>query len=115
MDPDLSWLYQLILFSKDDVEFVKSYAHSVLIMSNMVYSQTCIKRPLSKRPKIGFQDLSLNADQKYCRTFQGKHSAMLSTFIKLPFVIKIFVLSSFEWPFYTGFTVLFTLMCSFYT
>ena len=27
-------------------------------------------------------------------------------FIKLPFVIKIFVLSIFEWQFYTGFTVL---------
>ena len=27
------------------------------------------------------------------------------TYIKLPFVIKIFVLSIFEWPFYTGFTV----------
>ena len=36
---------------------------------------------------------------------QGEHSAILSTFIKLPFVIKIFVLSIFEWPFYTGFTV----------
>ena len=34
-----------------------------------------------------------------------KHSAILSTFIKLPIVIKIFVLSIFEWPFYTGFTV----------
>ena len=33
-------------------------------------------------------------------------SAILSTFIKLPFVIKIFVLSIFEWPFYIGFTVL---------
>ena len=33
---------------------------------------------------------------------------MLSTFIKLPIVIKIFVLSIFEWPFYTGFTVLLT-------
>ena len=30
---------------------------------------------------------------------------MLSTFIKLPFVIKIFILSIFEWPFYTGFNV----------
>ena len=30
---------------------------------------------------------------------------MLSTFIKLPIVIKIFVLSFFEWPFYTGLTV----------
>ena len=36
---------------------------------------------------------------------QGEHSAILSTFIKLPFVIKIFVLSIFEWPFYIGFTV----------
>ena len=44
--------------------------------------------------------------QKYCRMLQGEHSAILLTFIKLPFVIKIFVLSIFEWPFYTGFTVL---------
>ena len=37
---------------------------------------------------------------------QGEHSAILLTFIKLPFVTKIFVLSFFfEWPFYTGFTV----------
>ena len=35
---------------------------------------------------------------------KGEHSAKLLTFIKLPFVIKIFVLSIFEWPFYTGFT-----------
>ena len=37
---------------------------------------------------------------------QGEHSAILLTFIKLPFVIKIFVLSIFERPFYTGFTVI---------
>ena len=36
---------------------------------------------------------------------QGEHSAILSTFIKLPFVIIIFVLSIFEWPLKTGFTV----------
>ena len=36
---------------------------------------------------------------------QGEHTAILLTFIKLPFVIKLFVLSIFEWPFYTGFTV----------
>ena len=30
------------------------------------------------------------------------HFAILSAFIKLPFVIKNFVLSIFEWPFYTG-------------
>ena len=31
--------------------------------------------------------------------------AILSTFITLPFVIKICVLSICEWPFFTGFTV----------
>ena len=36
---------------------------------------------------------------------QREHSALLSPFIKLPFVIKTFVMSIFEWPFYTGFTV----------
>ena len=58
------------------------------------YSKTCLKQPLSKRPKIGFQDqLSLDAGQKYCRMLQGEHSAILLAFIKLPFVIKIFVKS----------------------
>ena len=42
----------------------------------------------------------------YCRMLQGEHSAILSTSIKLPFVIEIFVLSIFEWPFYIGLTVL---------
>ena len=72
----------------------------------MVYSKTFVKPPLSRRQKIGFQEqLLLNAGQKYCRMLHGEHSAILSTFIKLLFVIKILVLSFFEWPFYTGFTV----------
>ena len=67
-----------------------------------LYSKPCVKRSLSRRPKIGFHDqLSLNAGQKYC----GEHSTILSTFFKLPFIIKIFALSILEWPFYTGFTV----------
>ena len=37
---------------------------------------------------------------------QGEHSAILSTFIKLPFVLKTFVLSILEWPLKTGFTVM---------
>ena len=60
-------------------------------------SKTFVKRPLSKRQKIDFQDkLSLNAGQKYCRMLQGEHSAIRLTFIKLPFVImiKIFVVSN---------------------
>ena len=45
-----------------------------------------------KRPKIGFQNQSwLNAGHKYCRMLQGEHSAILWIFIKLWFVIRIFV------------------------
>ena len=76
------------------------------------YSITCVKRPLSIRLKTGFQDQSsLNAGQQYCRMLQGEHSAILSTFIKLPFVFKIFVLSVFEWPFYTGFFTVLLFFC----
>ena len=34
-----------------------------------------------------------------------EHSAILLTFIKLPFIIKTFLLPIFEWPLKTGFTV----------
>ena len=71
-----------------------------------MYSKTSPKRPLKQKNKIGFQDrLSLNASQTYCRMLQWEHSAILSTLIKLPFVIKLFVLSIFDWPLNTGFTV----------
>ena len=36
---------------------------------------------------------------------QREHFAILLTFINLSVVIKTFVLSIFEWPFYTGFTI----------
>ena len=46
----------------------------------------------------------------YCRSkvlqnAPREHSAILSTFIKLPFVFKLFNLSIFEWLLKTGFTV----------
>ena len=79
---------------------------------NYVYSKTCLKRPLKRRQKKGFQDqLSLHAGQKNCRMLQGEHSAILSTFIKLPSVIKIFVLSIFKWPLKTVFTILLEIPC----
>ena len=69
--------------------------------TQLKYSKTCVKRPLPRRPKIGFQDqLSLNAGQMDCRMLQGEHSAILSTFFKLPLIIKIFLLSCFEWLFW---------------
>ena len=62
------------------------------VHSVWIYSKTCLKQPLSKRPKTSFQDqLLLNAGQKYCRMLPLEHSAIRLTFIKLPFVITIFV------------------------
>ena len=42
-----------------------------------------------------------------------EHSAILSTFIKLPFSIKTFVLSIFKWPLKTGFSEMCQLICVF--
>ena len=38
-------------------------------------------------------------------------SAKLSTFIKLPFVVKTYVLSIFEWSLKTGFSVYYFYCC----
>ena len=71
------------------------------------YSKTCVKRPLSKRPKIGFKtNYCLMQVKSIAECYKRNILQYVSTFSKLPFVIKIFVLSIFEWPFYTGFTVL---------
>ena len=72
--------------------------------------KTVLSSHSKRRQKLVFKTdyrLSLNAGQKYCRMLQGEHSAILLTFIKckLPFAIKTFVLSIFEWPLKTGFTV----------
>ena len=79
-----------------------------LFSKHKFYSETCLKPPLIKNTTIGFQyQLSLNEGQKYCRMLQGEHSAILSTFIKLPFVFKTFVLSIFKWSLKTGFNVVY--------
>ena len=67
-------------------------------MSVFSENNTTVKPVLNghskRRPEICLEDqISLNAGQKCCRMVQGEHSAILSTFIKLPFVIKIIVLS----------------------
>ena len=71
---------------------IYSACKELLYKTPFTLQQTMFSRPI------------LNVVQMYCRMLQGKHSAILLTFIKLPFVIKIFVLSIFEWPFYTSFT-----------
>ena len=50
----------------------------------------------------------MDADQKYCQMLKWKHMSILqifSTFMKVQSVIKIIVLSIFEWPLKTGFIV----------
>ena len=69
------------------------------------YSKTCLKLPLIET-KISFQDqLLLDVGQKYCKILQEEYSALLLTFIMLPFAIKTFVLSIFEGPLKTDFSV----------
>ena len=69
--------------------------------------------PLKKNTKFVFQyQLSLNADQKYCRMLHREHSAILLTSIKLPFSIKALVMSIFKWWLKTGFTVKLVVCCS---
>ena len=62
-------------------------------LADDIDSKTCLKGPLKKNTKIGFQyPLSLNEGRKYCRMLPMEHSAKLSTFIKLPYSIEAFVL-----------------------
>ena len=61
------------------------------------YSKTCVKRPLSKRPKTGFQDQILLIVWMILQHFWPSLSFHLS--------LRSLFLSMFEWPFYTGFTL----------
>ena len=98
-----------ILCSNETIIFSK---YCVVCCKIMMVCQQCLQYNLCKnatllKTKNAFQDqLSLNAGQKYCRMLQREHSAILTTFIELPFVIKIFILSILECPFYAGLTVI---------
>ena len=75
-------------------------------MEKVPYSKTCVKWLLSKDQKMVFKiDYRLMQVKSIAECSPLEHSAILSTFIKLPVVIKTFVLSIFEWWFYTGLTV----------
>ena len=67
-----------------------------------MYSKSCQKED----QKLVFKtDYPLMQVKSIAECSKGEHSAILLTFIKLPFAIKIFVLSIFERPLKTGFTV----------
>ena len=93
--------YAANTFCPENIVFFLCLLHIFKCTSD--HSKTYVKQPLSKRPKMFFKF-------DYClmqvKSIRREHSTILWTFIKLPVVIKIFVLSIFEWPFYTDFTVL---------
>ena len=68
------------------------------------YSKTCLNGKSQKDRKLFSTNYRLMQVANFARCSMGS-SAIVLTSIKLQFVIKIFVLSIFEWPFYTGFIV----------
>ena len=75
-----------------------------------MYSKTCLKRPLKKNTKIGFQyRYSLDAGQRYCRMLQGEHSAYFRPPISYHLSLGPLFLSFFEWPLKTGLTIYYVL------
>ena len=67
-----------------------------VVCLHYIHAHCTVKRVLSghSKTKIGFQDQYRLMQVKSIAEWE--HSAVLSIFIKLPFVIKIFVLSIFE-------------------
>ena len=75
-------------------------------ISTLIYSKSCVKRPLSKRQKLVFNANYCLMQVKIiieCSKGSREHSSIRLTFIKLSFVIikmiKIFVLSISEGSF----------------
>ena len=68
--------------------------------SNIQYSKPVLNGHSQKDRKFVFK-----TNYRLVIAPKGSILQYFMTFIKLPFVIKIFVLSIFEWPFYTGFIV----------
>ena len=84
-----------------------SWADPCLLPSDKnVYCKTCLKRPLKNKIKIWFpRPIITKCRSKVLQNAPREHSAILSTFITLPFVFKTFVLSIFKWLLKTVFTV----------
>ena len=63
--------YHRKIIYKNDIMGDIIFENDLPSLQIFIYSKTCLKGPLKKRPKIVFQDqLSLNAGQKYCRMLQ---------------------------------------------
>ena len=76
-----------------------------IVFLDRLSRNACRSKVLQNAPRGAFCILLTFIKLPFVIENQGEHSAIFLTFIKLPFVIKTFVLSIFDWPFYTGFTV----------
>ena len=65
-----------------------------------------LSRHSKKDQKLVFMTDNRLMQDKVLQNAPREHSTILLTFIKLQFVINTLVLSIFEWPLKTGFTVL---------
>ena len=70
-----------------------------------MYSKKPVLSGHSKRTKLVFKTDYRLMQAKVLQNAPSEHSAILLTFIKLPFVYKTYVWSIFEWLLKTGFTV----------
>ena len=104
MGVDLFSISLLVQVLKLKLDIGRCFLVGIWTWNNLMYSKAGLKRPLKNKTKIVFKNDY--AGRKYCRLLQGEHSAILKTFIKLPSIIKIFVLSIFEWPPTTGFNIM---------
>ena len=96
-------IHDICHFTCRDIEYYPLYSQgygilcSIFWLLSEIFSKSLYKTATLKKTK----KLVFKTNDRLKRS----KVALLSTFIKLPFVIKIFVLSIFEWPFYTGFTL----------
>ena len=79
------------------VTIIQNWQMIHLQISN--YSKTCLKRPLKKKSKKWVvRPIIASCRSKVLQNAPRGHYVILLTFIKLPFVIKIFVVFIFKWP-----------------
>ena len=76
--------------------WISNQQPGLLVKEEGKYRKTCVKQPLSKRQKTGFQDqLSLNARQKYCRMLQVDFRLSLSYQLLLRSLFCLFLSGPF--------------------
>ena len=98
-------IFPIAMTGAEPSRVVMKKSHLVTALIIRFDLNLCKMATLKKTKNWFSNQLLLDAGQKYCRMLPLEHSAILLTFIKLPFVLQFFVLSMFEWPFYTGFTI----------